>query len=81
MSGEDFDMSEAECQPSIRRTVATYTIHLCKNGVEFQSLANVAERLPTPRSWRNDRTGKWLVRGVIKLTRTEHFVDVECLGR
>ena len=25
--------------------------------------------------------GKWLVRGMIKLTQTEHFVDVECLGR
>lgn len=80
MSGEDFDMSEAECQPSIRRTVATYTIHLCKNGVEFQSLANVADVCPRPGAGEMI-DGKWLVRGVIKLTQTEHFVDVECLGR
>jgi hypothetical protein len=70
------ERSEPERKDIMSRTVATYTIHLCKNGVEFQSLPNVAEVGPRPGAGETI-DGKWMVRGVTKHTPSEYFVDVD----
>lgn len=61
---------------------ATYVIHLCISGKEFQALPNVAEKegVPRPGAKETIDTGKdkWKVIGVRKGSSvTDHFVDVE----
>jgi hypothetical protein len=60
--------------------VAAYTIRLCKNGKEFQSLPNVADVGPRPTSVGCVIEGKWKVRGVVRHSASELVVDVEPLA-
>lgn len=60
--------------------LATYTIRLCRNGKEFQSLTNIADVGPRPTSVGCVIEGKWKVRGVISHSASEFVVDVEPLA-
>lgn len=60
--------------------VAVYTIRLCQNGKEFQSLPNVADVGPRPMSVGRVIDGKWKVLGVISHSAKELVVDVEPSG-
>jgi hypothetical protein len=61
-------------------SVETYTIRLCKNGKEFQSLPNVADIGPRPVTVGCIIEGKWKVRGVLRHSACELVIDVEPLA-
>lgn len=55
----------------------TYTIWLCNNGDEFQSLPNIADVGQRPTRVGCVIEGMWKVRGVIRHSANELVVDVE----
>jgi hypothetical protein len=64
--------------PKAERIVATYTIHLCRNGKVFKSIPYVADDGPRPGKGDIPLDG-WRIVGVIRQSASEHWVDVEAV--